>query len=46
MVPVEVERVKMVVVCQSASTVEGLEYFQRDLIIQKCCVDCLPVIQR
>ena len=46
MVLVEVERVKMVVVCQSAGTVVCMEYFQRDLIIQKCCVDCLPVVLR
>ena len=39
---VEVERVKMVVVCQSAGTVVHLESLQRGLTIQKCCVDCLP----
>ena len=36
----------MVVVCQSAGTVVRLECFQRDLIIQKCCADCLPIVQR
>ena len=44
MVLVEVERVKMVVVCPSAGTVGHLECFQRDLTIQKCCVDCPPVV--
>ena len=43
---VEVERVKMVVVCRSGGTVVRMEYFQRDLIIQKCCVDCLLDVQR
>ena len=38
---VEVERVKMVVVCQSAGTVVHLESLQRGLTIQNCCVDCL-----
>ena len=41
---VEVERVKMVVVCGSAGAVVCLECFQSDLAIQKCCVDCLPVV--
>ena len=41
---VEVERVKMVVVCQYAGTVVYLECCQRDLKIQKCCVDCFPVL--
>ena len=36
---VEVERVKMVVVCRSAGTVVQWELLQRDWIIQKCCVD-------
>ena len=44
MVLVEVERVKMVVVCPSAGTVVRLECFQRDLTIQKCCVNCPPVV--
>ena len=39
---VEVERLKMVVVCPSAGTVVHLESFQRDLTIQKCCVSCSP----
>ena len=43
MVLVEVERVKMVVVSPSAGTEVHLESFQRDLTIQKCCVDCPPV---
>ena len=41
---VNFNRVKMVVVCRSAGTVVYLESFQRDLTIQKCCVDCLPVV--
>ena len=41
---VEVERVKMVVVCQSAGTVVHLESLQRGLTIQKCCNDCLSVV--
>ena len=41
---VEVERVKMVVVCQSAGTVVHLGSHQRGSTIQKCCVDCLPVV--
>ena len=41
---VEVERVKMVVVCPSAGTVVCLECFQSDLTIQKCCVDHPPVV--
>ena len=40
----EVERVKMVVVCQSAGTVVWMEYFQKDLTIQKCCVDFLLAV--
>ena len=43
---VEFERVKMVVLCRSTGIVVRLEYFQRDLMIQKCCVDCLPVVRR
>ena len=42
---VEVERVKMVVVCRSAGTAVHWESLQRDLIIQKCCVDVPPVVQ-
>ena len=42
---VEVERVKMVVVCQSAGTVVHLESHQRGLTIQKCCVDFPLVFQ-
>ena len=41
----EIERVKMVVVCRSADTVEHLEYPQRDWIIVKCCVDSPPVVK-
>ena len=41
---VEVERVKMVVVCPSADTVEHLGWHQRGWIILKCYVDCLPVV--
>ena len=41
---VEVERVKMVVVCPSADTVEHLGWRRRDWIILKCYVDCLPVV--
>ena len=41
---VKVERVKMGVVCQSPSSVVHLELLQRDLTIQKCCVDCLPIV--
>ena len=41
---VEVERVKMVVVCRSPGTVVRLECFERDLTIQKCSVDCLHVV--
>ena len=37
---VEVERVKMVVVCRSAGTAVHWESLQSDWIIQKCCVDC------
>ena len=42
---VEVERVKMVVVCQSAGTVVHLESHQRGLTIQKCSVDSSLVVQ-
>ena len=41
---VEVERAKMVVVCQSAGTVVHLESHQRGLTIQKCCVDYTLVV--
>ena len=41
---VKVERVNMVVVCRSADTVAHLGSHQRGSIIQKCCVDCLPVV--
>ena len=44
MVLVEVEKVKMVAVCPSAGTVVCLDCFQRDLTIQKCCVDYPPVV--
>ena len=40
---VKVERVKMVVVCQSAVQ---MEYFRKDLIIQKYFADCLTDVQR
>ena len=39
---VEVERVKMIVVCRSAGTVVHWESLQRDWIIQRCCVDFPP----
>ena len=42
---VEVERVKMAVVCLSTDTVEHLEYPQRDWIILKCCADSPPVVK-
>ena len=42
---VEVERVKMFVVCQSSSTVVHWESLQRDWIIQKCCVDFHPIVK-
>ena len=42
---VEVERVKVVVVCRSAGTVLHRESLQRDLIIKKCCVDFPPVVK-
>ena len=42
---VEVERVKMAVVCLSADTVEHLEYPQRDWIILKCYADSPPVVK-
>ena len=45
MVLVEVERVKMVVVCRSAGTVVHWELLQRDWIIQKCCVNFPPVMK-
>ena len=35
----------MVVVCRSAGPVVRMECFQRYLIIQKCCVDCLLVVR-
>ena len=41
---VEVERVKMVVVHQSAGIVVHWESLQRDWIIQNCGVDFLPVV--
>ena len=44
MVLVEVERVKMVVVCRSADIVEHLGWCQRGRIILKSYVDCLPVV--
>ena len=45
MVLVEVERVKMAVVCRSAGTIAHWEYLQRDWIILKCCVDFPPVVK-
>ena len=36
---VEVERVKMAVVCPSSDTEAHRELLQRDWIIQKCCAD-------
>ena len=44
MVLVQVERVKIVVACRSAGTVVCLKSLRRDLTIQECCVDCLPVV--
>ena len=44
-VMVELERVKMVVVCRSAGILVHLESHQRGLTIQKCCVDCPLVVQ-
>ena len=41
---VEVEKVKMVVVCQSAGTVEHLGWRRRGWIILKCYVDSLSVV--
>ena len=41
---VEVERVKMVVVCRSADTVEHLGWRRRGWIILKCYVDCVPAV--
>ena len=43
---VEVERLKMVVVCRSGGTVVWMEYSRKDLIIQKCCADCLQLVRR
>ena len=45
MVLLEVERVKMAVVCLSADTVEHLEQLQRDWIMLKCCADSPPVVK-
>ena len=42
---VEVERVKMAEVSQSAGTVVHCELLQRDWIIQKCCVEFPPVVK-
>ena len=42
---VEVERVKMAVVCRSAGTAVHWQSLQRDLIIQKCCVDFPPIVK-
>ena len=44
MVMVEVENVKMLVVCRSADNVEHLGWRQRGCIILKCYVDCFPVV--
>ena len=41
---VEVERVKIVVMCRSADTVEHLGWCRRGWIILMCYVDCLPVV--
>ena len=41
---VEVEKVKMVVVCRSAGTAVHLESHQRGMTIQKCSVD-YPLVQ-
>ena len=41
---VEVERVKMVVVCPSAETVKHLGWRQRGWIILNYFIDCLPVV--
>ena len=45
MVLVEVERVKMSVVCPSADTEAHWELLQRDWIIQKYCADFRPVVK-
>ena len=45
MVLVEVERVKMAVVCPSADTEAHWESLQRDWIIQKCCADFPSVVK-
>ena len=45
MVLVEVERVKMVVVCRSAGTAVHWELLIRDWIIQKCCVEFPPDVR-
>ena len=42
---VEVERVKMVMVCQSAGTVVHWELLHRDWIIKKCCVEFPPAVK-
>ena len=42
---VEVESMKIVVVCRSDGTVIHLESHQRGLTIQKCCVDFPLVVQ-
>ena len=42
---VEVERVKMVVVCLSAGTVVHLESHQRDRRNQKCYIEFPPVVK-
>ena len=46
MVLVEVERVKMVVVCRSAGTAIQMKFSSTDWIIQKCCTDCLQFVWR
>ena len=45
LVLVVVERVKMVVVCQSAGTAIHWVSLQRDWIFRKCCVDFPPVVK-
>ena len=42
---VEVERVKMPVVCPSANTEAHWESLQRDWIIEKCCADFPPIVK-
>ena len=42
---VEVERVKMAVVCPSSDTEAHWESLQRDLKIQKCCADFPSVVK-